>query len=76
MGCLPRNDGNGIYPENTCELLYFDLNSWQFLGIKETMDLFIKYEDVAANIVYWLRNYNSSVEERVFAYDNYQAKFW
>ena len=27
--CLPRNDGNGIYPGNVYELFYFEQDGWQ-----------------------------------------------
>lgn len=32
---LPRNDANGIYPDNTYELLYYGQEGWRSLGIRK-----------------------------------------
>jgi hypothetical protein len=76
LACLPRNDGNGIYPDNIYELLYFDLNGWQSLGVKKATNLFIEFQNVPTNALYWLRNLTTGVEERIFTYNNNQIKFW
>ena len=73
---LSRNDGNGIYPENEYELLYFDFNGWQSLGIKKGNDFCLEYDNVPSNALLWLRNLTTGVEERIFTYNDGQVTFW
>ena len=74
--CLPRSDGNGIYPDNTYELFYFDLDGWKSLGMKMSNDFYLEYDNVSSNALYWLRNWTTGVEERIFTYQNGVQKFW
>lgn len=74
--CLPRSDGNGIYPDNTYELLYFDLDGWRSLGMKKADDFYLEYNNVPSNALYWLRNWTTGVEERIFTYYNNIQLFW
>lgn len=74
--CLPRNDGNGIYPENLYELFYFDKNGWQSLGVQEGDRFSLQYNNVPENALYWLRNLTSGVEERIFTHENGEIIFW
>lgn len=74
--CLPRGDGNGIYPENKYELFYYGKDGWVSLGKKTASDYFIDYFDVPSGALYWLRNLTSGKEERIFTYDNGKVRFW
>lgn len=74
--CLPRNDGNGIYPNNLYELLYHDQNGWQSLGVQEGSNFYLKYDNVPKNALYWLRNLTTGVEERIFTHENGETVFW
>lgn len=74
--CLPRNDGNGIYPDNVYELFYFEQDGWQSLGIQEGDKFYLEYENVPGNALYWLRNLTTGVEERIFSCIENQVIFW
>lgn len=55
---LPRNDANGIFPDNQYELFYYDFpQGWISMGIKTATGTYIEYDDVPSNGLYWLRNH-------------------
>ncbi|WP_152616167.1 MULTISPECIES: hypothetical protein [Sanguibacteroides] len=74
--CLPRSDGNGIYPENEYELFYHDLNGWQSLGRKTATDYYLEYDNIPKDALLWLRNRTTGIEERIFTYQDQKIKFW
>ena len=75
--CLPRSDGNGIYPENRYELFYYTQEGWKSLGSKIATDYFMDYENVPTGCLYWLRNWTTGQEERVFTVDeDGEIHFW
>lgn len=74
--CLPRSDGNGIYPGHVYELLYHDLEGWCSLGEKVATDFYIEYDNVPSGALYWLRNLSGGVEERIFTWENGRQHFW
>ena len=74
--CLSRSDGNGIYPNNTYELFYYSEDGWKSLGMKKSDDFYLEYDNVPSNALYWLRNWTTGVEERIFTYQNGLQKFW
>lgn len=76
LNCLPRNDGNGIYPNNLYELFYWHGEGWKSLGMKTTKELFIEYKDVPTNALFWLHNVTAGVEERIFTCENDIVHFW
>lgn len=76
LTCIPRNDGNGIYPHNLYELLYWNGNGWKSLGVKTTKELFIEYENAPTNALFWLHNITTGCEERIFTYENRIVHFW
>ncbi|MDE5611005.1 MAG: hypothetical protein K2I90_03190 [Odoribacter sp.] len=74
---LPRNDANGIYPGNEYELFYYDFpRGWISLGIKNPTGNELEYEKVPAGTLYWLRNLTTGKEERIFTWEDGQARFW
>lgn len=75
--CLPRNDGNGIYPGNTYELFYFDVEEgWTSAGIRDSGYFNLVYERIPSGALYWLRNLSEGVEERIFTYKDGTVTFW
>lgn len=74
--CLPRGDGNDIYPGKTYELHYLDLDGWHSLGIQTASDHYLRYERVPSRALYWLRCLDEGVEERIFTCDNGKIRFW
>lgn len=73
---LPRNDANGIYPENTYELLYYSQEGWYSLGTQKAAENSIEFDRVPSNALYWLRNRTGGREERIFTYENGVMRFW
>lgn len=76
LNCVPRTDGNGIYPGNMYELLYYSLDGWKSLGITPTKELSVQYNNAPTNALFWLRNLTSGREERIFTYENGRVHFW
>lgn len=74
--CVPRGDGNGIYPNNKYELFYFALDGWCSLGQKIATDYYIKYDNVPSNALLWLRNLTTGIEERPFTVKEGEIRFW
>ncbi|MDE7074205.1 MAG: hypothetical protein K2O69_04040, partial [Odoribacter sp.] len=74
---LPHNDANGIYPGYEYELFYYDFpKGWVSLGIKNSEDNEVVYNNVPAGTLYWLRNLTTGKEERIFTWEDGQARFW
>lgn len=74
--CLPRGDGNDIYPGKTYELYYLEPDGWHSLGIQTASDHYLKYEGVPSGALYWLRCLDEGVEERIFTCDSGKVHFW
>ena len=74
--CLPRSDGNGIYPNNEYELFYHDLKGWKSLGRKTASEFQIEYDNVPQGALYWLHNHTTGIEERIFTVSNGIIRFW
>lgn len=73
---ISNNDGNGVYPNDEYELLYFDNGEWVSLGKKVAIDYSIDYDEVPTNALLWLRNHTKGKEERPFMVINDKVKFW
>lgn len=73
---VTRNDKNGIYPDNTYELFYFDQGEWVSLGEKVATADYIEYDNVPSGALYWLRNRTEGKEERPFTVMNGRVRFW
>ena len=74
--CLPRSDGNGIYPDNEYELFYHDLKGWKSLGRKIANGFEIEYDHVPQGALYWLHNHTTGIEERIFTVTDGIIRFW
>lgn len=73
---LPSNDGNGIYPKNEYELLYFDKQIWKSCGKKIAESYSLEFDNVPQKALLWLRNRTCGKEERVFIYEKGKQLFW
>lgn len=73
---ISNNDGNGVYPDNEYELLYFDNGEWVSLGQKMATGYSIDYDNVPSGALLWLRNHTEGKEERPFTVINGKIKFW
>lgn len=77
INCLPRSDGNGIYPGEKYELFYHDLEGWKSLGQRIATDYYLEYDRVPQGAIFWLHNWTKGVEERPFTVsDNGDIRFW
>lgn len=74
--CLPRNDGNGVYPKNIYELFYFGPEGWVSMGKQEGDEFYVEYDNLPAKALYWLHNLTTGVEERIFTYSEGEITFW
>lgn len=74
--CIPKGDGNGIYPENEYELFYYAANGWASLGRKTATNYYIEYDNVPKNALLWLRNRTTGEEERIFTIKKGEIRFW
>lgn len=74
--CLPRSDGNGIYPGNIYELFYHTLEGWKSLGQKIATDYHLEYAHVPQGALLWLHNHTTGIEERIFTYEKDEIRFW
>jgi len=74
--CLPRSDGNGIYPRNEYELFYYDSNGWRSLGRTMSEDYYLEYNNVPSGALYWLHNWTTGSEERIFTQEKKIIRFW
>ena len=75
--CLPRGDGNGIYPGDEYELFYHDLSGWKSLGRKVAADYHVDFEGVPSGALLWLHNRTEGVEERVFTVEeDGEIRYW
>lgn len=74
---LLRNDANNIFEQSEYELFYFSLNGWISLGRKVADSSCLLFNNVPFNALFWLKNLNTGVEERIFTIENDgQIRFW
>lgn len=74
--CLPRSDGNSIYPGNDYELFYYGPEGWISLGRQVATNYSVQYDNVPAGALLWLHNHTTGVEERIFTYEAGKIRFW
>ena len=66
---LPRNDDNFIRENESYELLFWNKNKWESLGIqKGDTSAILHYDNVPRNALLLLHNLTKGVEERIFLY--------
>ncbi|WP_334167442.1 transglutaminase-like domain-containing protein [Phocaeicola paurosaccharolyticus] len=63
----PQNDVNFIYKDNIYELFYWNDNNWESLGRQTGKSDSLLYT-VPKNALYYLRNYTTGKDERIFEY--------
>ena len=62
----PRSDDNDVCPGNEYELLAFEGNRWQSLGVRVADDNSLHFDNIPINTLLWLRNYTRGHDERPF----------
>lgn len=72
---LPRTDYNVIEPGDNYELLYWD-DEWISSGRKIAEERVLFFKNVPQNTVYWLRNLDHGVQERIFTYSSNKQVWW
>lgn len=72
----PRSDTNFIMKGDSYELFFWNGKKWVSFGIKTAKKDFLEYKNVPKNVILWLRNHSSGVEERIFTYENGKQIFW
>ena len=75
--CLPRGDGNGVYPGEEYELFYYALEGWQSLGCKTAKDFYLDFDGLPTGALYWLHHRTKGVEERIFTIEeDGNIRYW
>lgn len=67
MRFSPLNADNGIKSGNLYELYYWN-NGWQSCGRQVAEYEYLKFENVPANKLYWLKNHTEGKEEMPFIF--------
>ena len=70
----PRNADNGIKIGDTYQLFYWD-ETWVSAGTQQAEYNFLKFKNVPANALYWLKNMDHGKEEQPFFYVNGKQVF-
>ena len=65
----PEDASNRIFPGQLYELFYWD-NQWISLGEQEAQDTLLEYHNAPVNALFWIRNLDEGVQERIFTYEN------
>lgn len=71
---LPRNADNGVTIGDRYELFYWD-NEWRPCGEITAVYNFVRFENIPAGTIYWLRNRTKGQEEQPFFYQNDKQVF-
>ena len=71
----PRGDGNGIIPNSTYELFYYN-NGWKSLGSKIASSAILQYSEVPCGALLWLKCQSEGKEERIFTYEKGKQVWW
>ncbi|MCD8185713.1 MAG: hypothetical protein LUD68_04435 [Rikenellaceae bacterium] len=71
-----RNDGNNLFPDQEYELFVNRGGRWISYGKKETADFELEFAQIPAGALYWLRNRQKGVQERIFTYEDGKITWW
>lgn len=73
----PRTDGNGIYPGDVYQLLYWDKGKWNIIAEhKAGHEDSLSFDNVPENALFLLHNASRGKEERIFTYEKGQQIWW
>lgn len=73
---IPRNDDNNVKCGDTYELLYWDDNHWQSMGVVVSDADSVVYDNAPTNALFLLRNHTQGTEERIFTYEEGRQQWW
>jgi hypothetical protein len=71
----PVGDDNKIDSGSHYELLYWD-NKWRSLGRQLATRENILFNNAPANALFWIRNLDAGLQERIFTLENNQIRWW
>jgi hypothetical protein len=71
----PEDKSNKIFKGEDYELLYWD-EQWLSAGKQRAAADSLIYSNVPAGTLYWIRNLNKGVQERLFTYENGKQVWW
>lgn len=63
---VPRSDDNDVYPGNEYELLYWNDKTWISAGYQMPNENVLKYDNIPAHCLLWIRNHTRGRDERPF----------
>lgn len=67
---ITRTDDNGIRPGSTYEFAYWDIDGEHKIGQKVAESDYIEFESVPAGALYWLKDLDEGIEERIFSIED------
>jgi hypothetical protein len=71
-----RGDGNTIVIGNAYELVYWNNDRWNSLGIQTAKSTSLTYKNCPENALFLLHNLTTGVEERIFTYESGEQIWW
>lgn len=69
VGYIRRGDGNDICPGDVYELYYWADGGWQLHQKKKAEHVYIDFEDVPSDALYFIRDSTRGAQNRTFIYD-------
>lgn len=73
---IPRNDDNNVKQGDTYELLYWEDNNWQSMGVQVADTDSVVYNNAPTNALFLLKNHTRGSEERIFTYKDGLLEWW
>ncbi|MBO5194530.1 MAG: hypothetical protein J6B62_06505, partial [Bacteroidales bacterium] len=70
-----RGDGNDICPGETYELYYWD-NQWILHERKVAEDIYLEFEGLPADALYYIKCTTSGKQNRIFIYRNGEIRWY
>ncbi len=75
IGIQSRTDDNNINLGDEYELLFWD-EKWVSLGIQKAKTIYLTYNKVPKNSLFWLRNHSNGEEEFIFTINENGEQHW
>ena len=72
---IKRGDGNDICPGETYELYYW-ADRWILHDTKEASDVFVEFDGLPANALYYIRCTTSGTQNRIFIYRKGEVEWY
>ncbi len=72
---ISRNDDNAVVDNELYQLLYFGQEGWEEFDTIEADGDSVLFRGVPSGGLYWLRNLDKGIEERIFTFENGRPVF-